>query len=181
MGDYTSLALDLGSTIGWALGKSGVIQASGEVTLSAKGSHPGHRWMKFQEWLHKYHKVDELMFEDVVAPFSSNAAAKVYGALLGQLQVFSLAHGIRMLSLKPTQVKKDFTGMGNSKKNVMCEVAMNLGWKNGVRGTENNHNECDAIALLWVIYSRKGIEPSFLKQEMLSISQLDPLRDLVVP
>lgn len=166
MGDFTTLSIDLGSTLGFCLGKNGVIVDSGEVTLSAAGTHPGHRWLRFQQWLVQYKDVDEILFEDV-PQFMSGQAARVYCGLLAILQIFSLAQGIRMASLKPTQIKKDFTGAGNSKKDVVCDVAMRLGWKNGVPGTLNNNNEADAIALFWVVSVRRGVEPSFLKQGLL--------------
>lgn len=164
VGDFTSLAIDLGSTFGWAIGKNGVIQSSGEVALSAKDSHPGHRWLRFQEWLHKMaaNKIDEILYEEVQA-FRSSQASMVYGALRSHLQVFCLAYKIRLCSLTPGEIKGDFTGNGNAKKELMCEVAINLGWKKGVRGTRDLNNECDAIALMWVVYSRRGIQPSFLQ------------------
>lgn len=164
MGDFTTLAIDLGSTIGYSIGRNGVVIESGEVTLSAGAAnktHPGHRWLRFQNWLARYGHVNEILFEDVPR-FESAGAAKVYGALLGVLQIFSLAHGIRMCSLKPNQVKKDFTGNGIANKQEMCEVAIKLGWKHGIIGTPNNNNECDAIALYWVVCSRRGVEPKFL-------------------
>ena len=88
MGDFTTLSLDLGSTLGYALAKNGVIIDSGEVTLSCKDTHPGHRWLKFQNWLFQYKYVDEVLFEDVVAPFMSAQAARVYCGLLAVLQIF---------------------------------------------------------------------------------------------
>lgn len=160
MGDFTSLALDLGSTFGWAIGTNGVIKASGEVSLSAKDSHPGHRWIKWQEWLYQHRTVNEILFEDV-SGFKGFEAAKIYGAQLGVLQIFCLQHGIRMCSLSPQQVKKDFTSKGNANKFQMCDVALNLGWRHGERETDRLHNECDAIALMWVIYTRRLIAPSF--------------------
>lgn len=162
MGDFTTLSIDLGSTIGYCLAKNGVIIESGEVTLSAKESHPGHRWLRFQKWLYQYKDVNEILFEDVPR-FMSNGAARVYCGLLAVLQIFSLGCGIRMASLKPSQIKKDFTGSGSSDKLEMCDVAMRLGWKNGVPGTQNCNNECDAIALFWVVSTRRGVQPSFLK------------------
>jgi Holliday junction resolvasome RuvABC endonuclease subunit len=167
MGGFTTLSIDLGSTIGYAIGRDGVIVESGEVTLSAGHgkTHPGHRWLRFQNWLAKYGAVNEILYEDVPR-FESASAAKVYGALLGVLQIFSLAHGIRMCSLKPNQVKKDFTGYGNANKLDMCEVAIKLGWKRGIAGTMNNNNECDALALFWVVCVRRGIEPQFLVEAL---------------
>lgn len=162
MGDFIALSIDLGSTIGYAVGKNGIIENSGEVTLSANHTHPGHRYLKFQQWLENFRHVNEILFEDVPR-FESAAAAKVYGGLLAVLMIFSLAYRIRLRSLKANTVKKDFTGHGNASKEDMCDVAMKLGWRHGAEGQRVNHNECDAIALLWVIYTRGGIEPSFLK------------------
>jgi Holliday junction resolvasome RuvABC endonuclease subunit len=166
MGDFTTLALDLGSTTGWCLANNGVIIDSGEVTLSSgKDAHPGHRWLRFQNWLFQFHQVDEILFEDVMFMAKNGVLAmRVYGALLGILQIFALAHKKRMASLTPGQVKKDFTGSGVAKKNEICQVATNLGWKNGREGTDTNNNEADAIALYWVISSRRGVQPSFLHQ-----------------
>lgn len=160
MGGFTTLSLDLGSTLGWALGKNGVIESSGEVALSAKDSHPGHRWMRFQEWLAKFHDVDEILYEEVQA-FRSSQASMVYGALRAVLQMYALAYKIRLCTLTPGQIKMDFTGNGNAPKELMCDIAMNLGWTKGRRGSRDYNNECDAIALLWVIFSRRGIQPSF--------------------
>lgn len=166
MGDFTTLSLDLGSTLGYCVGKNGVIVESAEVTLSsgAGKTHPGHRWLRFQKWLAQFSHVNEIVFEDV--PFVTSAKQMlVYGALRSQMEIFSLTHNIRMASLTPGQIKKDFTGHGNSKKDVMCDVAIRLGWKHGVPGTMNNHNEADAIALYWAISVRRGVEPSFYAEE----------------
>lgn len=163
MGDFKTLSIDIGSTLGYCVGKNGVIMDSGEVTLSSGASnktHPGHRLMRFQKWLGQYADVSEILFEDVKFVTSTQQII-LYGKLLGILEVFCLAHGIRMCSLMPSQIKKDFTGAGNSKKDVMCDVAMRLGWKNGVPGTMNNNNEADAIALYWVVCVRRGVEPRF--------------------
>lgn len=162
MGDFVTLAIDLGSTFGFAIGRSGVIMSSGEVTLSAGAghTHPGHRWLRFQKWLAPYNDVNEILYEEVQA-FRSSQASMVYGALRAQLQIFALAHGIRMCTLTPGQIKTDFTGNGNAPKELVCNVAMNLGWKRGNRDTRNLNNEADAIALLWCVYTRRGIEPKF--------------------
>ena len=123
MGDHKTLSLDLGSTFGYCVGINGVIVDSGEVTLSAGygKTHPGHRWMRFQKWLSHYSDVNKILFEDVQFVTSAQQM-KVYGALLSQLELFSLGHGITMQSLTPGTIKKEFTGYGNAKKDVMCEV-----------------------------------------------------------
>jgi len=175
MGDFKTLSIDIGSTFGYCVGNNGVIMDSGEVTLSsgtAGKTHPGHRWLRFQKWLGQYTDVQEILFEDVQFVTSAQQM-KVYGALLGILQVFCLAHGIRMASLTPGQIKKDFTGNGAAKKDVLCDVAIRLGWKHGVAGTMNNHNEVDAIALYWVTCVRRGVEPSFYAEQKYEIDNSD--------
>lgn len=160
--DFTILSLDLGSNFGWAIGKNGVITASGEVPLTrSQDSHPGMRWMRFQEFLYKHRDVNEIIFENVKGS-RSHVASMVYGKLKGDVETFVLANGIRLSCLTPGEIKSDFTGNGNAKKEIMCEVAMNLGWKHGMRGTRDFNDECDAIALMWVIYSRRGITPRFI-------------------
>lgn len=171
MGDHKTLSIDLGSTLGYCVGINGVIMESGEVTLSsgaANKTHPGHRLLRFQKWLGQFSDVKEILFEDVKFVTSTQQII-LYGKLLGVLEVFSLAHGIRMCSLMPSQIKKDFTGTGNSKKDVMCDVAIRLGWKHGVTGTMNLHNEADAIALYWVVCVRRGVEPRFYEEKKFEV------------
>mgnify|MGYP000001558143 CR=1 FL=1 len=181
MTNLITLSLDLGSTIGFALGSNGIIDKSGEVALSVgvKRAHPGKRLLCFQNWLYEMciatrngetvKLVHEILFEEVTMFFKGNSAAIMYGRMLGQLEVFSLMHNIPLRSLPVGTIKKDFTGNGNAKKEVMCDVAMNLGWKNGARGTRNNDNECDAIALFWVVAVRRGIKPSFAATEQVAL------------
>lgn len=163
MGDFTTLALDLGGTLGWALGKNGVIVQSGEVALFSKDAHPGHRWLRFHEWLYDNHRdVNAILYEDVMF-FGNNGVltARVYAGLLAKVQEFSLVHKKTLRALGPGTIKKEFAGNGRADKHAMCETAINLGWKRGVRGTDKFNNECDAIALLWVIYVRDHIKPKF--------------------
>lgn len=164
MGEFVTLALDLGTTYGWSLGINGQIVRSGELTLATDSQklHPGHRWIKWQEWLYQFRDVNEIVYEDVTF-FGTNGylTARVYCGLLAVLQTFSLQHGIRLRCLSPSAVKKEFAGNGRADKKMMCDVAINLGWKNGKRGTDINHNECDAVALLWVIYNRDRKNPRF--------------------
>lgn len=169
MGDYISLALDMGATFGWALCNNGVIFKSGEVTLSRHADeHPGHRWIRWQEWLYNHRHVNEILYEDVTG-FRGSDAAKVNGAQLSFLHVFCLQHKIRYCSISAQQVKIDFTGRGNANKEQMCEVAHNLGWRHGKRGTDLFNNEADACALAWVIYTRRQIQPSFAAPDSVMI------------
>lgn len=186
MGDYTILSLDLASVTGYAVGRNGIVIDSGEVPLKPPGqTHPGHRFMKFQRFihaLHDRHKFNEVVYEKAVR-FESAPAWLVYGGLLAQLHMFTLGFELLSRNLNVQTIKKEFTGSGRAKKEQMCEVAINLGWRNGARGTAINNNECDAIALLWCIYKRRAVEPRFL-QGMSPVEQIlgvDGLRLPAVP
>ncbi len=154
---YTILSLDLGTNCGWCLVKDAVLKYSGVLSLPASESHPGARFMKFNNWLHDFRKVDAIFYEDVPR-FESNKSARVYCGLLAVVQMFALVHGIPLTNIKSSEVKKDFTGSGNAKKDRMCQVAHQLGWKNGEPGTEQDHDEADAIATAWVVLHRRGVD-----------------------
>jgi Holliday junction resolvasome RuvABC endonuclease subunit len=156
-GDYTVLSLDLGTHCGWCLIKNGTVSSSGIVDLPASESHPGHRFLKFRNWLQDFKKVDEVFYEDVPR-FESAKAARVYCGLLCIVQMFCLVHAKRMTNIKANSVKKEFTGHGNADKKKVCEVAHKLGWTRGHPSTDIHHDEADAIACAWVIMQRRGVE-----------------------
>lgn len=160
MGDRVTLAIDIGTTFGWALGKNGIITHSGSITLPPPEPHPGHRFIKFHEFLMEFKNVNEIYYERVPG-FKSGDAAKMYGAQQALIQMHCLVHGIRMRSMRPGDIKRLFTGNGNAPKEMMCEIAHKLGWQGGHAGTRLDHDECDAIALMWIIYKELGYEPRF--------------------
>lgn len=157
MASYTVLALDLGTNTGWCLVKDGVIKFSGCLSLPASESHPGHRFLKFSNWLQQFRGVNEVFYEDVPR-FESAKAARVYCGLLCIVQMFCLTQGLRMTNIKSNTVKKDFTGNGNADKRKMCEVAHKIGWKGGHKETDIGHDEADAIACAFVILQRRGVD-----------------------
>lgn len=157
MSEHIVLSLDLGSTIGWAICKGSIIKYSGTQSFSAKDSHPGHRFLHFQNWLMDFSKVNEIIYEDVPR-FESAAAARVYCGFLAVVQIFCLAHGIRMTAIKASSVKKGFTGKGNAKKEQMCAQCHSLGWKHGKEGTLLDHDEADAIATMFVVLGRREVQ-----------------------
>lgn len=154
---HTALSLDLGSTIGWAICKDAKIEFSGTHTFSAKDAHPGHRFLHFRNWLIAFKGVKEVIYEDVPR-FESAGAAKVYCGFLAVVQMFCLEHGIRLTGIKASSVKKDFTGKGNAKKEVMCAHCHAMGWKGGKLGTILDHDEADAIATMVVVMARREVQ-----------------------
>jgi len=157
---YTILALDLGTNMGWCLGEDSVIVASAVEVFGAKDAHPGHRFLKFQNWLLQFNGVNEIYYEDVPRYVSKNNA-RVYCGFLAVLQIYSLATGTRLTCMKANSVKKEFTGNGRAEKADMCEAALKLGWANGEYGGSLNHDEADAIGIFYAIEKRRGNEVRF--------------------
>lgn len=159
---YNILSLDLGSTLGWALVQDNTILQSGTVTLFRKDTHPGDRFVRFNNWLVQMvqdHEISEIIYEDVPR-FESAKAARVYCGLLCVVQMLCLTHAKRMTNIKPGSVKKEFCGNGNADKAEMCKTAHRLGWKHGHPGLDIDHDEADALAVAWVILQRRGINPA---------------------
>lgn len=154
---YTVLSLDIGTNLGWCLVKDCVIKHSGVLSLPASDSHPGHRFLKFSNWLQDFREVNEIFYEDVPR-FESAKAARVYCGLLCIIQMFCLARGIRMTNIKAVSVKKAFTGNHIADKKLMCDVARKFGWKGGHPNTDIDHDEADAIACAWAIMQRRDEE-----------------------
>lgn len=157
---YDILSLDLGTSFGFATISDGVLKTSGVVKLPPADPHPGHRFIKFGQWLSSQKKVKEIFYE-IVPRFESAKSARVYCGLLAMVQMFCLQHGIKLTGIYPTSVKLEFTGNGHAKKPLMCEVAHKLGWKGGHPATDIDHDECDAIACAWVILNRRDVKLNF--------------------
>ncbi len=158
---YDILALDLGTTTGFAYVQDGVLKASGTVVLPDHKTHPGLRFLKLHNFLQPFRKVREIMYEDVPR-FESAKAAKVYCGLLSLVQLFCALHGIRMTAIQSNSVKKEFTGNGNAKKALMCKVAHGMGWRGGHPDTDIDHDECDALATVAVVLKRRNVELIFI-------------------
>lgn len=157
------LALDIGTTMGWAIAKDGIIEASSIKSFFIASGHPGAKFAKFNNWLVKFRNVDEIFYEDVPR-FMSRDAGRVHNGFLAFLQAFAHGNNIRLTKLLNSSVKKEFTGDGRAKKERMCECAHNLGWTGGKKGTELCHDEADAIAVYYAIMKRRGVEVTFAKE-----------------
>lgn len=152
------LALDLGTTMGWALGlRDGKLRSGSESFAARRNEGPGQRWLKFQAWLgQQYHAAGELQaiyYELVMAhgggkgkdgnPRGMNvAAAHAYGGFEAFLQAFADRNRIRLVGVGVGTIKKSATGRGNAKKEDVI-AAMRA---RGHRVIDDNHG--DALALL---------------------------------
>lgn len=157
------LALDIGTTMGWAIARDGVIEASSVKSFFIANAHPGAKFSKFNNWLVKFRNVDEIFYEDVPR-FMSRDAGRVHNGFLAFLQAFADGNRIRLTKLLNSSVKKEFTGSGRATKERMCECAHNLGWAGGKKGTDVCHDEADAIAVYYAIMKRRGYEVTFARE-----------------
>ena len=145
------LALDLATTTGFALIGSGIITSGSQYfgTKVKKGQpHPpaGLQFAQFENWLKNHLRDDkplEIAYEEVFR-WMSSSAAHVFCGLRAIMLKEALRAGIPCFAYSPTTIKKDFTGAGNAKKEVMIATAL-MRWP-GLDYTDDN--EIDSIAIL---------------------------------
>ncbi len=146
----TILALDLGTTTGWALhGNDGHITSGSESFRPRRFEGGGMRFLRFKRWLTEIKQscdtIDCLHFEEVRRHVSTDAA-HAYGGFLATLTAWCEHHQIPYQGVPVGTIKKHATGKGNASKEEMVASAR-------VRGhTPVDDNEADALALLhWAI------------------------------
>ena len=154
------LGLDIATTTGWALVEGDRLIRSGVRDFSVKSSeHIGNRGIKFYNFLREIGFVDEIFYEEIQFGggfknaqgrwiSTTNDGRELYHGMLMVLNMYCASLGIQATGIHPSTLKKQFTGRGDSKKEDMCRVAHELGWKGGEPGTTRCHDEADAIALL---------------------------------
>jgi hypothetical protein len=150
------LALDLGTATGWAFSRiaGGII--SGTWNLAPKkGETEGERYRKFTTALDLFFEREPtdvgmlVAYEDVKRHLGTRAA-HVYGGLLATLKTWCLNNSLNEpIPVGVKQIKKFWTGNGNSRKKWMVEEALERGFYPA------DDNEADALALLHMI-SMKG-------------------------
>ena len=145
------LAIDIGTTTGWALGTRDGKVRSGSASFSVKKQEaPGQRWLKFRAFLTETGRsageIHAVYFEDV-KNHKGVLAAHIYGGFLAHLQAWCELNRIPCRPAGVGAVKKHWTGKGNSPKEVMIAAAIAKGFKPA------DDNEADALAIL--SYSRE--------------------------
>lgn len=144
-----TLALDLGTTTGWALGASGF--HSGTISLKpSRFEGGGMRFLRFRRWLEEIGRVDAVYFEEVRRHRGVDAA-HVYGGLMGQLTAWCEETSIPYLGVPVGTIKRHATGKGNADKEAMIAAVKARGH------APADDNEADAIALLYWAIETKGV------------------------
>jgi hypothetical protein len=151
----TILALDLGTTTGWALrGHDGLITSGTASFRPGRFDGGGMRYLRFTNWLTEIDRlsgpIEAIWFEEV-RRHAGTDAAHVYGGLMASLTSWGELRGVPYQGVPVGTIKKYATGRGNADKQAMIAATRARGF------SPVDDNEADAIAiLLWAIETQGG-------------------------
>jgi Holliday junction resolvasome RuvABC endonuclease subunit len=145
------LALDLGTTTGWALqSRDGHIQSGSQSFRPQRFEGGGMRFLRFRRWLTELKacagNIDAVYFEEV-RRHAGVDAAHAYGGFLATITAWCEHHRIPYQGVPVGTIKRHATGKGNASKDEMLAAVRKLGYK------PENDNEADALALLQFVIS----------------------------
>jgi len=149
------LAIDLGTTTGWALRPRDGHVAHGFVSLKPhRFEGGGMRYLRFKRWLCELKgmatDIHAVYFEEV-RRHAGVDAAHVYGGLLATLTTWCEHHGIPYQGVPVGTIKKHATGKGNAGKDEVIAAMRAKGHPVA------DDNEADALALLhWAIETQEA-------------------------
>lgn len=150
------LALDLGTTTGWALviGQAQVI--SGTLDLNPnRYDGGGMRYLRLRNWLEQLRLdsggIEGIHYEEV-RRHAGTSAAHVYGGLLATLTGWCEERGVAYQGVPVGTIKRFITGKGNADKTAVITAVRERGY------APADDNEADAIAiLLWALQTTGGV------------------------
>ena len=150
------LALDLGTTTGWALRSFDGLISSGTASFKpGRFDGGGMRYLRFTNWITDMDQlagpIEAIWFEEVRRHIGTDAA-HVYGGLMATLTSWAELRGVPYEGVPVGTIKKHATGKGNANKDAMIAAARARGF------SPADDNEADAIALLlWAIETQGGV------------------------
>ena len=150
------IALDLGTTTGWALrGFDGLITSGTASFKPGRYDGGGMRYLRFTNWLTELDRLSgpiaAIWFEEV-RNHKGVDASHVYGGLMASLTSWGELRGIPYEGVPVGTIKRHATGHGNAPKEAMIAAARARGYR------PTDDNEADAIAILhWAIETRGGV------------------------
>jgi Holliday junction resolvasome RuvABC endonuclease subunit len=140
------LALDLGTTTGWASDVEGLV-TSGTVSFkTGRYEGGGMRYLKFRRFLSEIielSKPDAVYFEEVRRHLSTDSA-HVYGGLLATLTAECELKKVPYSGLPVGTIKKAATGNGAAKKDAMIAAAKSMFPDQQIE----DDNQADALCVL---------------------------------
>ena len=153
---HAVLALDLGTTTGWALRTEDGRVTSGTVTFKpSRFEGGGMRYLRFNSWLSEVARhssgLARIVFEEV-RRHAGTDAAHIYGGFLAHLAAWCEERSIAYEGVPVGTIKRHATGKGNADKAAMVAAVRARGF------SPADDNEADAIAiLLWAIETKGGV------------------------
>ena len=152
----TILALDLGTTTGWALRAPGGLITSGTVSFRpSRYDGGGMRYLRFTNWLTELDRLSgpiAAIWYEEVRRHAGTDASHIYGGLMATLTSWAELRGVPYQGVPVGTIKRFATGKGNAKKDAMIAAARDRGF------SPADDNEADAIAiLLWAIETCGGV------------------------
>ena len=152
----TILALDLGTTTGWALRSHDGLITSGTVSFKpGRYDGGGMRYLRFTNWLTEIDRLSgpiAAIWYEEVRRHAGTDASHVYGGLMATLTAWAELRGIPYAGTPVGTIKRHATGKGNANKQDMIAAARQRGF------SPADDNEADAIALLlWAIETNGGV------------------------
>jgi hypothetical protein len=152
----TILALDLGTTTGWALRAHDGLITSGTVSFRpGRFDGGGMRYLRCTSWLTELERLSgpfaAIWFEEV-RRHAATDAAHVYGGLMATLTSWAELRGVPYAGVPVGAIKRHATCKGNAPKEAMIAGVRARGF------SPADDNEADAIALLlWAIETDGGV------------------------
>ena len=150
------LALDLGTTTGWAVRNSRcrILHGTAEFRPS-RYEGGGMRYLRFGKWLDQTFDItggiDAVYFEEVRRHIGTDAA-HIYGGFLAALTSWCEHKAIAYQGVPVGTIKRFATGKGNADKVAMMAAIRERGFE------PVDDNEADAIAiLLWALDTNGGV------------------------
>ena len=149
----TILALDLGTTTGWALMSNGTTTSGTLAFKPQRFEGGGMRYLRFRRWLNELQssagEIHWVVFEEV-RRHAGVDAAHAYGGFMGQLTAWCEQHTIPYQGVPVGTIKRHATGKGNASKAEMIAAARAAGHHPA------DDNEADALALLAWAMAQEG-------------------------
>ena len=149
------MAIDLGTTTGWAMRTmDGQIEHGFASFRPSRYEGGGMRYLRFKRWLsdmrHLATDIHAVYFEEV-RRHAGVDAAHVYGGLMATLTAWCEHHNLPYQGVPVGTIKKHATGKGNASKDEVIQSMRALGHP------VTDDNEADALALLhWALDTQEG-------------------------
>lgn len=150
------LALDLGTTTGWAIRLADATIVSGTMAFRpGRYEGGGMRYLRFRSWLDHLHDgakaIGTVYFEEV-RRHAGTDAAHIYGGFLAHLAAWCELKHVPYQGVPVGTIKRHATGKGNAGKDAVIAAMRAKGFD------PEDDNEADALAILsWAIDTQGGV------------------------